>query len=201
MIFPIQLYNKAIALQILQKAMIENPNLLWMTGACKKRLNHLHEFCILLAMSKNGAYLNSDTKGVVLFYREGDAITLIGLLKKIQLYFFFVISVIDVLKIVEMIKLQRLIKRKMPNVPHLYCLIMAVHPEEKSTQTIIQMRDFLFEQSKQQQLPIYIQTSLRRNKILFERYGFECYDTVVNTSANYTLWLLKRDYEKNDALT
>ncbi|WP_299763508.1 hypothetical protein [uncultured Dokdonia sp.] len=201
MIFPIQLYNKNIALQVLQKAMIENPNLLWMTGTCKKRLNNLYEFCIRLAMSKKGAYLNSDTKGVVLFYREGDGVTLIGLLKKIQLYFFFVVSVIDIFKIIEMMKLQRLIKRKMPNAPYLYCLIMAVHPEEKRTQTIIQMRDFLFEQSKQQQLPIYIQTSLRRNKILFERYGFECFDTVVNTSANYTLWLLKRDYEKYDALT
>ncbi|GGG26590.1 hypothetical protein GCM10011344_29190 [Dokdonia pacifica] len=201
MIYSIQPHNKIIALEVLRKSMIENPNLLWMTGACKKRLYNLYSFCIRFAMLYKGAYLHSDTKGVLLFYKRGGRSTLSDVMKKIGVYSFFISSVVDIFKIPRICRLQQLIKKKTPNIPHLYCLIIAVSPEEKSTQTIIQLRDFLFEQSEKQQLPIYIQTSVRRNKILFERYGFECYDSVVNTSGDYTLWLLKRDYEKRNATT
>ncbi|WP_299209130.1 hypothetical protein [uncultured Dokdonia sp.] len=181
--------------------MKKNPNLLWMTGGSAKRLCNLYRFCLKLAMLYNGAFLHPNTKGVVLFYKKGVGITIGGLIKKGLLYFFFIFSVIDVFKIVKICKLQRSLKKRAPNEPHLYCLIIAVSPEEKSTQTIIQLRDFLFQQSIELQLPIYIQTSVRRNKILFERYGFECYETVVNTSGDYTLWLLKRDYEKRNTTT
>ncbi len=198
--YSIQPHNMAIALEVLRKAMKENPNLLWMTGGGRKRLRNLYSFCLKMAILCQGAYLHANTKGVLLFYKRGSKSTFRNGIKKIKLYFFFIISVIDVFKLFKVCKVQALVKEKTPSIPHLYCLIIAVSPEEKSTQTIIELRDFLFEQSKKQQLPIYIQTSVRRNKVLFERYGFECYDMVQNTSGDYTLWLLKRDYEKRDAI-
>ena len=51
--------------------MIENPNLLWMTGG-ENRLYNLYSFCIRFATLYEDTYLYSDTEGVLLFYkREG----------------------------------------------------------------------------------------------------------------------------------
>jgi len=144
MLYSIDKSNKDIAISIMRKAMSSSPNLRWITGNEKPRLQRLYNFCLHLAMLYKGAYLNPDKKGVVFFYKRGH--------------------------------------------------ILAVDPNDKSTKTVIKLRDYLFQQSKKEQLPIYIQTALKRNKTLFEKFGFVCYKKLENE--NYSLWLLKRDYEK-----
>jgi len=194
MLYTIDKSNKAIAIRIMQKALSSSPNLRWMTGNKRLRLQNLYRFCLQIAMLYKGAYLNPDMKGVVFFYKRGKQNTWAHKIKSLRLYIIFLLSAVNLSNIFKIYKFQQLIKKYRPKIPHLYCLVLAVDPNDKSTQTVIKLRDYLFEQSQKEQLPIYIQTSLRRNKILFERYGFECYQKLENE--NYSLWLLKRNYEK-----
>ncbi len=194
MIFSINKTNRNIAISIMQEAMGSNPNLSWMTGGNSNRLINFYKFCLRLAMLYKGAYLNSDKKGIVLFYKRGASSSFFRQIKGLQIYTPFIFNAIKISKLFLICKLQNKIQKFTPKTPHLYCLIIAVKPNQKSTQTIIQLRDFLFQQSQKKKLPIYVQTSLMRNKILFEHYGFECYKEIPN--GNYKLWLLKRDYEK-----
>lgn len=193
MLHTIHKQNKAKALEIMYKAFKTNPNIVWLSGGTSKKLQSINRFCLEIAMLYKGAYLSTDEKGIIFFYKSKERLTFFNRLKKGMLYAHFIINGVHKTRFFKIYTLQNKIQKSLPNESFLYCSIIAVAASDKNLDTIIELRDFLYEQSEKLKLPIYVQTSLRRNKILFERYGFKSYLSIQNKDADYTLWLLRRD--------
>ena len=64
--------------------------------------------------------------------------------------------------------------------------------EKGGDQAVYELKDHLFELSKNQQLPILLETSVPRNRSVYERYGFEVYHTWEDSGNDKALWFMMR---------
>jgi hypothetical protein len=49
--------------------------------------------------------------------------------------------------------------------------------------------------SLKKKMPIYLETSLRRNSVIYKRYGFEEYNVFETKKKDLTMWYLKRPFD------
>ena len=52
--------------------------------------------------------------------------------------------------------------------------------------------DYIIKMAENDDLPIYLETSVAKNKIVYERFGFEVYHTWDNRDENITIWFMKK---------
>ena len=52
----------------------------------------------------------------------------------------------------------------------------------------------LFEKAKIQRIPIYAETTLEKNKKVYERFGFKVYKTWINQTNGIQVWFMCRDF-------
>jgi hypothetical protein len=71
--------------------------------------------------------------------------------------------------------------------------MIAVNPEWKGLETIIELRDFSYELSDQKGLPIFAEATEKKTKVTYERYGFKVFDEWKVEAENIHLWFLRRD--------
>ena len=56
-----------------------------------------------------------------------------------------------------------------------------------------ELKNHIFQYSKQEQLPILLETSVERNKDIYERYGFYVYHEWMDSGGGQSLWFMRRD--------
>lgn len=185
--------NRKNALQILTTAFAKNPNIN-LVARNPSKIKGVCAYCLDSAILKNGAFITADEKGVLLCYPSQAPFSF---LQKIQygfIYLKFLLFSFRLSGLFQTLAQQRHLKEQLPKQNYLYCLILAVDKDRTSLQTTASLRDFLFNKSQQLKLPIYAQTSVRRNNILFQRYGFKNYHTFQQPHADFTIWVLKKEY-------
>ncbi|MBK8807125.1 MAG: hypothetical protein IPO21_10965 [Bacteroidales bacterium] len=72
----------------------------------------------------------------------------------------------------------------------LYFWFWGIKTSERGKYSAIESKKFIFELSKRLDIPIYLETSVVKNKNVYERYGFETYSLWQD---EINLWLLKRE--------
>ena len=189
---PITKATKKSALRVLVASFGDNPGALWVIkkkGNISNRLTALCTFCLEVSMQKNGAYLTSDTNGVALIYksiaRQNPIQWLWGYIKLGN-------KCIGWDRAISIIKRESTIQKKRPNKEHLYFWMLAVEDNKFGLSTIIEIRDFAYELSSRYNLPIYAETTLPKNLLMYERYGFTVYHTWVVEEEGITMWFLER---------
>jgi hypothetical protein len=63
-------------------------------------------------------------------------------------------------------------------------------------ETIKEIRDFVFAYSKQEELSIYAETTMKSTLNLYLRYGFEIYDTWETGVDGIVVYFIWRDWRK-----
>lgn len=58
-----------------------------------------------------------------------------------------------------------------------------------------ELKAAIFEESAQKKLSILVETSVNKNKRVYERFGFQVYHFWQNKAENLTLWFMKRPYD------
>ena len=56
---------------------------------------------------------------------------------------------------------------------------------------VFELRDAIFEMATQVNLPIYLETAIERNKVAYERYGFETFHYWEDPAENIKFWFMK----------
>lgn len=185
--------TKKDAVQILYTAMRENPGALWIVKKDKKkdyRLKVLFNFCVTTAMAKNGAYISSDKKGVALIMKSNINTPIFSTLwNNIVL----IHNCIGWKRALSVLSRERTIRKKRPAEETLIFWMLGVCDHTNGTNTIIEIRDFAFDLSKSLHLPITAETTTARNKTLYERFGFQLYDSWKSPQNDLTIWFLKRN--------
>lgn len=184
--------TKDIALHILTNAFLENPNLNWMARKPDhKHIRNICLYCLEQAMIKKGAYISQDNRGVLLAYPNTPLASFRNKCRHMLAYIKLLFRSIRIGRIPKILSLRREIRRITPDKKHLYCLMISNDKDSNRISSIAELKNFLFALSEKMNLPIYVQTSLPRNKRLFERYGFDHYATCVKDYTPFKLWLLK----------
>ncbi|MDC1430997.1 hypothetical protein N8223_01965 [Bacteroidia bacterium] len=190
---PIDSNTKQKAVDILVSAFSTVPGALWVVKKDKKlklRVKALCEYCLETSLQKDGGFISSDQKGVALIFdsrkKQKFILSLLG-------YIMLGNHCIGWDRAWSIIVRERTIQQKRPNTPHLYFWMLAVEDNENGVETIIELRDFAYELSRKANLPICLETTSERNRIMYQRYGFEVYDTWEVAEQNLKIWFMKRE--------
>ena len=142
-------------------------------GACRRRRVLAH-YLIDEAAQNNGVYMDQAEQGIILFY---PSVNKKPVCWKVRLMMIFIA--------IGPFRLTRVLRRKSKveamrsqYPPHIYCSFLGVLPEARGTQAILELRDILFQKSREMQLPVMVETVIPKNKRIYERIGFKTYAEV-----------------------
>ncbi|WP_425640013.1 hypothetical protein ACPUEN_09420 [Algoriphagus yeomjeoni] len=189
----IESHNKSLALRVLVSSFHNNPGVLWVVKKDKRiqdRIAVLCNYCLMVAMEKDGAFITSDGKGVALIFKSSKKQSLINwLLGYAKLWR----SCIGWNRPWTIIRRETEITKRRPKQEHLYIWMLAVEDRSEGLNPIKEIRDFVYEYSKKEKLPIFAETAAKNMLPLYKRYGFTVYDEWKNDGLN--VWFIQRPSE------
>ena len=182
--------DRELVVNILIATFESNPAVQWMLRKgihYKASLQRMANFVFSRSLRDQGVLISSNEKSVALFYRANSKkISLMELWEELS----FIISSVPFLKIPALI--QREYRRKSirpSSAPYLYFWFLGVLPEDAGAG--FELKNAMFAEAKKQQLPIYLETSLSRNRRIYERIGFETYHEWIDEKRNICFWFMR----------
>ena len=180
-------------LEILTSSFETNPSVLWVIrkdSKIKKRILALCNYSYKTAFLRKGVYLSSDESGVALFYKYNirkdglrDYLNQAALL----------CNAVGISRLKLVLRREAYIKNYRPkDGEFFYFWFLGVHPNSQNGFAARELRDHLLNISDQEQLPIYLETSVGKNKKVYERYGFETYHQWHSDDKKTTVFLMRR---------
>jgi hypothetical protein len=142
-------------------------------GACRRRRILAH-YLIDEARHNYGVFLDSSQQGIILFYPSENKKPVCW---KVKLMMIFI--AVGPLRLKRVMQRKAQVEKMRSNYPaHLYCSFLGVLPEARGSQAIFELRDILFQKSKELNLPVMVETVIPKNKRIYERIGFKTYSQV-----------------------
>lgn len=181
--------DKVDAVRIIVNTFDQNPSVNIVIGSGgnrQKKIRRLGEYAFIKALNRKGAYLSSNRKGAALCF-ESDArgVNFAEFMSELR----FALA-IPPRKVMQTLKRERYIKKHRYEGRHLYFWFLGV--ERDGGQAVFELKEFLFRWSEEKQLPILLETSVFRNRKVYERYGFEVYHTWSDSGNGKELWFMMR---------
>ncbi len=186
--------DKLEAVRIITNTFDQNPSVNIVIGSGgnrRKKISRLGNYAFIKAINRNGAYISSNRKGAALcFESDAKGTNFAEFWAELR----FALS-IPPKKVFQTLKRESYIKKHRFEGKHLYFWFLGV--EKDGNQAVFELKDYLFELSERNQLPILLETSVDRNRSVYERYGFEVYHTWEDSGDGKALWFMMRKPEVN----
>ena len=182
--------DKKIAVDIIYETFDANPSVNIVIGGGgnrKKKISRLAAYAFIKSLNRKGAFFSTNKKGVALCFRSDEGG---GNLSEFTHELRFAIS-IPLIKLFQTLKRERYIKKHRYKDSHLYFWFFGV--QKGGGQAGFELKNYLFELAQSIELPILLETSVERNKEIYERYGFKVYHEWPDSGKGKTLWFMKRD--------
>lgn len=184
--------DESLVIDIIAESFPSNPSVLSVIKNDKKepqRMRWLARFVFRTALRKGGIYLSKDRTGVAICYQyNSHKETLIDYWDQLVL----AITAIGLERIIKVLKRDSYVKKKRPKSGNfLYFWFFGVSNEGKGRGAAHELQKVIFSEAERLQLPIYLETSIAKNKRVYERYGFEVYHTWDYKSEGITLWFMR----------
>lgn len=170
------------AIGVLSQAFRDNPGVLAFIKQDQKRdarIWHLCSFCIKVSILKQGAFISSNEKGVALMFENSIKISRWNTIK---LYAQLGQYSVGWTRAIPMLRRESAILNKRTTDPALYFWMLAVEDQSNGLDTIKEVRDFVFSQSKNRKLDIIAETISKRTLTMYLRYGFHIYDELLDNN-------------------
>lgn len=192
---PIETGDRQLVIDIIADTFPDNPSVLSILKNDKKeslRMRSLADYVFKTALRKGGAYLSDDNTGVAICYQmNGHKDTLIDYWNQAVLAF----KAIGIERVWEVMKRDSYVKKQRPESgDFLYFWFFGVTTEGRGSKAAYDLKDAIFAKAANQKTPIYLETSIAKNKRVYERYGFEVYHTWDYQSEGITLWFMRKMY-------
>ena len=184
--------NKVV--RIIEESFHGNPSVTWVVRNDSKkdqRLTILAEYIFDLGLLKKGVYLSTDETAVAVCYKYNIRVNpFIKLYYQLRLLF----KAVGIRKIVGTLKRQSYFKKHRRGEHNfLYFWVFGALDEGKGHGGAKELQKDIFQLSKESNLPIYLETSVRKNKVVYERFGFSIYNTWHIEEQGIDLWFMKRE--------
>lgn len=183
--------DKKRIVDIICESYDSNPSVNWVIKNDKhraRRIRVLAEYAFDMAYRRKGVYISSNNEGITICYKYNVRKESLGdYIGQAKLALFS----IGVSRALKILKREGYTKKTRPaNGEFLYFWFWGVSDKARGSSAAKESKDYIFELSKNLQLPIYLETSVPQNKRVYERYGFETYDTW--TDNDHLIWLMRR---------
>lgn len=178
-------------LNILTSSFASNPSALWVIKQDHKvaiRLQALIEYAVKTGIRNDGVFLSDDETAAAICFEEPAKTTISSYWDQVQL----IRKAIGISRVPQVLKREAYLKQHRPTGPFLNFWFLGVDPKRKGSNGVHDLKRGLFELSAKKQLPILMETSVLRNKEVYEYFGFEVYH-VWEQSEAYSLWFMRRE--------
>jgi hypothetical protein len=185
--------DKAKVVNIIAKTFLNNPGVNWMfseKGNRKKKIKRLADYAFIKCHNRNGVLVSTNGKGVALYYRSDK--TKFSL-REIYYEIRFGLFSIDLLRLKEVLQRESNRKSRRPkNEPYYYFWFLGVLKE--GAKAGFELNNGLINIAKKEHIPIYLETSEERNKLIYERIGYETYDYWQDDAKDIKFWFMKMQF-------
>lgn len=186
--------DEKLIIKIISESFIHNPSVLSVIkndNKKKQRIAELAKYAFRTAVRRNGVYISSDNEGVAICYKYNEKKeSLIDYWNQLNL----VIKSIGFSRVFKILKREGFVKKFRPvSGEYFYFWFFGVTNMGKGKGAAMELKDAIVKESLNKKLPIYLETSVEKNKSIYERYGFEVYHKWKNDSENMTLWFMRKE--------
>ncbi len=181
--------DKPLVIDIITSTFLDNPsvNRVIKPDAPSKRLAHLANFVFEYAWKRDGVFLSDDKSGVaVCFHNNYKKDNLKDYWEQIKL----VKNAIGFNRVFSTLARESYLKKHKIDNEFLYFWFFGVKRQGQGTAAAFDLQRRIFELSDQKKLPIVLETSVPKNKKVYERFGFDTYHTWHDDDIN--LWFMRR---------
>lgn len=181
--------DKVDSVRIITETFNTNPSvnsIIGNKGNRKKKVERMADFAFVKSLNRNGVFLSKNRMGVAFFYQSNVKVFSF---KELYYEVRFALS-IPLLKVLETLKRQSYLKKCRYQGDHFYFWFFGV--EKGGDKAGFELKNHLYELSEKNELPIILETSVERNALVYQRYGFEIYHTWENYSDKDSLWFMIR---------
>ena len=181
--------DKKYVIDMLENSMKHNPTLVEYSRTIrgKSNIRPILEYAFHYSFVREGIYLSDDRQCVGFFNHSKNKFSLIVLYYQVKLVLFG-LKLKKLRAIFSHMKKIRSFKPRDTAYYHFWFL------GSTPNSTMIATRDFLLgllDFAKSQNLPVFAETTIPKNKVVFNRYGMKVYETVENEDFKLTTYLMK----------
>lgn len=155
-----------------------------------QRFVYLARYLVNKALQEDALLVSKDGNGVAILFRTSKKEA--SFWKNIWGELKLVLHVTGLRKAWGLLKNQRYVKSQRPDEgEYLYCWFWGIAKDARGshTRTASEMKDEFFRISKETQLPLFAETQMRRNCVVYQRYGFEVFHTWERPDGETTYFL------------
>ncbi len=185
--------EKENAIRIIAEAFVENPSVLHVVKQDKnksRRIRHLAAYVYETTKMRDGVFFSKDQEAIALCYRynikkEG----LRDILNQIKLVF----QTIGPERVLKVLKRDAYVKKQRPpDGNFLYFWFFGSSDKARGGPGAWELMKRVFKRSDEMSLPIYLETSIPQNKLVYERFGFETYHVWEGNYGGQPLYFMSR---------
>jgi hypothetical protein len=184
--------DRELVVDILSRQFSIVPGTVWMLRKGRYLKDHVRTLMVLIfekAFVKKGIYISSNQQGIALCFKYNQKVFSFRVL---GLKFWFLLTAMRWRKLHKLVKIERYKEQQRPKSgEYFYFWFFAALKGRKSAG--FELKNEIFKMVKEKQLPIFAETSIRRNKSVFERYGFRTFHYWEDKSENIQYWFLRYD--------
>ena len=163
------------------------------------RYKKLGKFVYNNAVKKNGLYLSSNKEGVAIAYiidPKKEKKSIADFIQELKFAFF----ISGFKNAITISKRQKYIQKQRPqHEKYIYWEFTGVNPNYQGIDSGVfsmgELRNQIYTEAHKKQLSIYTETAIRKNMIVYRRYGFDIYHEWIMPDST-SMWFLHYDTKK-----
>jgi GNAT superfamily N-acetyltransferase len=180
------------ALEILKETLVDNRSVLFSVGSrgfYRFKVWLVAHFLYSEASRNKGVFIDSKNEGIICFFeakekRSASFIIELGLIV-------FGIGPLRILRVWLRKKEVQRFHSQYEN--YIHCSYLAVRKSARGQGSIFELRNALFQFQQEKQLPILIETTIEKNKRVYERIGFRVHEERV--VSGFKTYCMVKDYK------
>ena len=160
-------------------------------GNRHKRFEYLATHMVEKAIEKDALIISENRMGIAILFKTSKKDD--NFLKDIWSQIGLVLNVTGIKNAYRIVKNQNYIKKQRPQTgEYLYCWFWGILAESRGADTQVgkEMKDEFYRQAIEYQIPLYAETRMRKNALVYQRFGFELFHEWQHPSGD-TMYFLK----------
>ncbi|WP_037315381.1 hypothetical protein [Salegentibacter sp. Hel_I_6] len=160
-------------------------------GNRHKRFQYLATHMVEKAIEKDALIVSENRMGIAILFKTSKKDD--NFLKDIWTQIGLVLNVTGVRNAYRIVKNQNYIKKQRPqDGEYLYCWFWGILAESRGADTQVgkEMKDEFYRQANEYQIPLYAETRMRKNALVYQRFGFELFHEWQHPSGD-TMYFLR----------
>jgi len=156
-----------------------------------QRFRYLAAHMVEKAIKKDALIISENGKGIAILFKTSKKDD--NFWKNIPEQLGLLINVTGFKNALNILKTQKYIKQQRPQEgEYLYCWFWGILADARGADTQVgkEMKDEFYRQAQEYKLPLYAETRMRQNAVVYQRFGFELFNKWAHPSGD-TMYFLR----------